>query len=184
MRGLLQYTSIVWWFWCSLKLSVLHPPWLSMGGWVSGCRFSDGSMLHHHIYAVLWHPKTTWVNKKSQGSTSCFILELSFKYFPLVIMPPFPEVSFGCGASDENEMCHQCRMADLFSGVAIPTQLHDYGGLADLIHPMHCTEMELEDRFGLWLGKACVSTYCYCLRYTDAVLGSCKPADISWSKEV
>ena len=58
LRGLVRYASIIWSLWCNLKLSVLHPPWLWMGGWVSGCRFSDGSMLHHHIYAALWHDKS------------------------------------------------------------------------------------------------------------------------------
>lgn len=108
-------------------------PVMALNGWMS-FRLSLQWWQHAsspHLRCALASKELTWVNKKSQGSTSCFISELSFKYFPLVTMPPFLEVSFGCGASDENEMCHQCRMADLFSGVAIPTKLHNYGFLAD-----------------------------------------------------
>lgn len=40
------------------------------------------------------------------------------------------KVSVGGGTSDENEMCNECGVADVLSGFAIPSELHDYGFLA------------------------------------------------------
>lgn len=40
------------------------------------------------------------------------------------------KVPVGGGTSDENEMCNERGVADVFSGFAIPSELHCYGFLA------------------------------------------------------
>lgn len=66
------------------------------------------------------------------------IYGLAVSWMYLVLLFRQIEVSFGCGASHENEMCHQCSMADLLSGFAIPIELHNNGPLVSCIfQPVH-----------------------------------------------
>lgn len=66
------------------------------------------------------------------------IYGLAMSWMYVVLLCRQIEVSFGCGASHENEMCHQCSMADLLSGFAIPIELHNNGHLVSCIfQPVH-----------------------------------------------